>query len=136
MLTVGGVALVPGLSVTATAWLCAGELLGGAVTSLCAYMAIAHAKLREYAQVITVLTMVRVAAAMMLLSTGSASVVGWALLQAIAVSVTGGVVLVRTRHLFRVQRLGRGSGGTWRRASPTPPHWRCSARRTASTSRY
>jgi len=105
VLTVAGVSLVPGLSVTATAWLCGGELLGGAVTSLCAYMAIAHARLRQYAQVIAVLTIMRLAAAMALLATGSDSVVVWALLQAVAVSATGAVVLLRTRHLFSLQRL-------------------------------
>jgi len=104
LFTVGGVALVPGLSVSATAWLCAGELLGGAVTSLCAYTAIAAGRLRVYAQTTAILTGVRVAAAIALLSTGSTSVVKWALLQAIALSVTGGVILVRTRRTFGVHR--------------------------------
>ena len=105
VVTVAAVSLVPGLSVTATVWLCAGELLGGAVTSLCAYMAIAHGRLREYAKVIAVLTIMRLAAAMALLATGSDSVVVWALLQALAVSATGVVVLLSTRHLFNLQRL-------------------------------
>ena len=105
VVTVAAVSLVPGLSVTATVWLCAGELLGGAVTSLCAYMAIAHGRLREYAKVIAVLTIMRLAAAMALLATGSDSVVVWALLQALAVSATGVVVLLSTRRLFNLQRL-------------------------------
>ena len=105
VVTVAAVSLVPGLSVTATVWLCAGELLGGAVTSLCAYMAIAHGRLREYAKVIAVLTIMRLAAAMALLASGSDSVVVWALLQALAVSATGVVVLLSTRRLFSLQRL-------------------------------
>lgn len=103
-LTVAGMAFVPGLSVAAAALLCAGEMLGGATTSLCGYLAIAHGRLRYYAQVITVLTGVRVCAAVTLLAIGSTNVVMWALLQALAVSVTGVAVLVRTRRAFGLQR--------------------------------